>query len=126
MEAAGEDDFAAEIVDVPITRVISAVAMESLPAAVLLAGSPVEIRAHVPYHDWTHARMTSDTEYGDRADGNDALTVALSRILDRIMASNPIETVRSGPYHFEYRTYPETALREALLNAGDGDARPRN
>ena len=151
VEAAGEDDFTAEIVDVPVARVISAVAMESLRAAaaaerapsellelgdddlltaigvlrngsltraaVLLAGSPAEIREHVPYHDWTHARMTSDTEYGDRADGNDALTVALSRILDRIMADNPIETVRSGPYHFEYRTYPQTALREALLNA---------
>ncbi|WP_419939591.1 ATP-binding protein [Candidatus Palauibacter sp.] len=151
VEAAGEDDFTAEIVDVPVARIISAAAMESLRAsaaaelapsellglgdddlltaigvvrdgrptraAVLLAGSTAEIRAHIPYHDWTHVRMTSDTEYGDRADGNDALTVALARILDRIMANNPIETVRSGPYHFEYRTYPETALREALLNA---------
>ena len=33
------------------------------------------------------------------------------------MSNNPIETVRKGPYHFEYRTYPEAALREALLNA---------
>ena len=33
------------------------------------------------------------------------------------MADNPIETVRRGLYHFEYRTYPKTALREALLNA---------
>ena len=151
VEATGEDDFTAETIDIPVVRIISAAAMESLRAAaaaerapaellgledddlltaigvvrngrptraaVLLAGSPSEIRTHIPYHDWTHVRMTSDTEYGDRADGNDALTVALPRILDRIMAENPIETVRSGPYHFEYRTYPETALREALLNA---------
>ena len=86
-------------------------------AAVLLAGSPEQIRAHVPHYDWTHLRMSSDTEYADRADGNEALTVALSRMLDRIMADNPIETVRRGLYHFEYRTYPKIALREALLNA---------
>ena len=151
VEAAGGDDLTAEIIDVPVAQIMSAVAMESLRgaaaaerapsellglgdddlltaigvvrdgrptrAAVLLAGSTAEIRTHIPYHDWTHVRMSSDTEYGDRADGNDALTLALSRILDRIMADNPIETVRRGPYHFEYRTYPEMAVREALLNA---------
>ncbi|MDE2796621.1 MAG: hypothetical protein OXL34_17535 [Gemmatimonadota bacterium] len=86
-------------------------------ALVLLAGTPRAIREHVPNYVWTHARMASGTDYTDRADGHEALTVALSRILDRIMANNPIETVRKGPYHFEYRTYPEAALREALLNA---------
>jgi ATP-dependent DNA helicase RecG len=37
--------------------------------------------------------------------------------MDRIMADNPITTVRYGMFHFEYRTYPEIALREALMNA---------
>ena len=86
-------------------------------AAVLLAGSPGAVRDHIPGFVWTHLRMSSSTDYSDRADGRDAIPVALSRLLDRIMADNPIETVRHGPYHFEYRTYPETALREALLNA---------
>ena len=86
-------------------------------AALLLAGSPAAIREHVPNYDWTHLRMASDTEYSDRMDGNDAIPVALGRIVDRIMADNPIETVRSRLHHFEYRTYPEVALREALLNA---------
>ena len=86
-------------------------------AALLLAGSPAAIRAHVPNYDWTHLRMASDTEYSDRMDGNDAIPMALARIVDRIMADNPIETVRSRLHHFEYRTYPEVALREALLNA---------
>jgi ATP-dependent DNA helicase RecG len=45
------------------------------------------------------------------------LPVALARILDRIMADNPITTVKQGMFHFEYRTYPELALREALMNA---------
>jgi ATP-dependent DNA helicase RecG len=61
--------------------------------------------------------MATDTDYTDRGDGNDAIPVALERILDRIMADNPITTVKQGLYHFEIRTYPEIALREALLNA---------
>lgn len=86
-------------------------------AAVLLAGSPDAVRDHIPGFVWIHLRMSSNTEYTDRADGCHAIAVALARLMDRIMADNPIETVRRGLYHFEYRTYPETALREALLNA---------
>lgn len=61
--------------------------------------------------------MVTDTAYSDRADGNNAIPIALERILDRIMADNPITTVPQGLFHFEIRTYPEIALREALLNA---------
>lgn len=43
--------------------------------------------------------------------------MAIARVLDRIMADNPITTVEHGPFHFEYRTYPEIALREATMNA---------
>lgn len=88
-----------------------------LRAGVLLAGKQEVIREHFPGYVWTHLRMASDTEYSDRADGYDALPVAVERILDRIMGDNPITTVRQGLFHFEIRTYPEIALREALLNA---------
>lgn len=83
----------------------------------LVAGKEAALREHVPAYVWTHLRMRSDTDYSDRADGHDALPVALARITDRIMADNPIATVQQGLFHFEYRTYPEIALREALLNA---------
>lgn len=86
-------------------------------AGLLLAGSSGAIREHVPNYVWTHLRMLSDTEYSHRADGHDAVPVVLSRILDRILADNPIQTVRQGLFHFEYMTYPEIALREGLLNA---------
>ncbi len=86
-------------------------------AALLLAGSSATIRRHVPGHLWTCIRMASSTDYRDRADGTDSIPVALSRIVDRVMAHNPIETVRRGLYHHEHRTYPEVALRESLLNA---------
>ena len=37
--------------------------------------------------------------------------------LERIGADNPITTVKQGLFHFEYRAYPEIALREVLMNA---------
>ncbi len=86
-------------------------------AGVLLAGSEEAIRQHLPNFLWTHLRMESDTRYTDRADGTDALSIALFRILDRINADNPITTLEYGMFHFEYRAYPEIALREVLLNA---------
>ncbi|HHI81418.1 MAG TPA: AAA family ATPase [Planctomycetes bacterium] len=88
-----------------------------LRAGVFLTGIEASIREAFPGYVWTHLRMVSDTDYSDRADGFDALPIALERILDRIMADNPITTVPQGLFHFEIRTYPEIALREALLNA---------
>jgi len=43
--------------------------------------------------------------------------IALERPLDRIMADNPIVMVPQGLFHFEIRSYPNIALREALLKA---------
>ena len=88
-----------------------------LRGGVLLAGKQEAIRQHFPGYCWTHLRMATDIDYSDRADGFDAVPVALERSLDRIMADNPIATVKQGLFHFEIRTYPEIALREALLNA---------
>jgi ATP-dependent DNA helicase RecG len=88
-----------------------------LRAGVLLAGTVEAIREQFPGYVWTHLRMATDTDYSDRADGNDAVAIALERMLDRIMADNPIVTIKQGLFHFEIRTYPEIALREALLNA---------
>lgn len=86
-------------------------------AGLLLAGSREAITQHIPSYVWTHLRMSGDTDYQDRADDHDAIPLALPRILDRILADNPIQSVRQGLFHFEYRTYPEIALREGLLNA---------
>ena len=86
-------------------------------AGLLLAGREEAIRQHLRTYSWTHLRMASDTQYTDRLDGHQALPIALERLMDRIMANNPITTVQHGLFHFEYRTYPEIALREALMNA---------
>lgn len=89
----------------------------STRAAILVAGSDDALREHCPSYNWTHLRMKSETDYSDRTDGNEALPIALDRLLDKILADNPIQTVRDGLFHFEHRTYPEIAIREALLNA---------
>ncbi len=86
-------------------------------AGLLLAGKESSIRKHVPGFTWTYLRMRSDIDYSDRSDGEEALPVALTRLTDKIMADNPITTVEQGMFHFEYRMYPEIALREALMNA---------
>ena len=86
-------------------------------AAVLLAGSENALRTHVPKYAWMHLRMSSDTDYSARLDGRAAVPLAMARLSDRMSASNPIETIRHGLHHFEYPTFPEIALREALLNA---------
>jgi ATP-dependent DNA helicase RecG len=86
-------------------------------AGVFLGGSEKAIERLLPNYLWTHLRMVSDTDYQDRADGRQALALALTRLEDRINADNPITTVEHGLYHFEYRAYPARALREALMNA---------
>lgn len=86
-------------------------------AGLFLAGNERALRQHLPNYAWTHLRMLSDTDYRDRADGYHALPQALTRLEERINADNPITTVELGLYHFEYRSYPARALREALMNA---------
>jgi ATP-dependent DNA helicase RecG len=86
-------------------------------AGLLLAGKEESLREHTRSACWTFLRMRSDTEYSERREGLEALPLALARIEDQIMANNPIHTVQQGMFHFEYRTYPEVALREGLMNA---------
>jgi len=74
-----------------------------LRAGLLLAGTPDAIKEHFPGYVWTYLRMASDTDYLNRADGTEAIPIAMERILDRIMAENPITTVRQGLFHFEIR-----------------------
>jgi len=86
-------------------------------AGLLLAGKEESLREHSESACWTFLRMRSDTEYSDRREGLEALPLALARLEDQIMANNPIHTVQQGMFHFEYRAYPEVALREGLMNA---------
>ena len=120
-EAAQRENAPADLLGKSDRELLSALGLvrngRLLRGGLLLAGTTHAIRQQFPGYVWTHLRMSSDTDYSDRADGADAIPVALERILDRVMADNPITTVPQGLFHFEIHTYPEIALREALLNA---------
>jgi len=86
-------------------------------AGLFLTGKESSIKKHLQGYVFTYLRMQSDRDYTDRIDGRNAIPIAINRVLDRIMAANPITTVQQGMFHFEYRIYPEIALREAIMNA---------
>ena len=86
-------------------------------AALLLAGSEAAIREYLPGHNWTFLQMTSDTDYGVREDRISALPLSVQRIEELLVPFNPITTYKQGMFHYEYRTWPEIAVREALMNA---------
>lgn len=86
-------------------------------AALLLAGTESAIREHCPGHNWTFLQMTSDTVYGIREDRVSALPLSVQRIQELLVPFNPITTYQQGLFHFEYHTWPEIAVREALMNA---------
>ena len=86
-------------------------------AAILLAGTEAAIREHLPGHNWTFLQMTSDTDYGIREDRASALPLSVQRIEELLVPFNPITTYKQGMFHYEYRTWPEIAVREALMNA---------
>ena len=86
-------------------------------AALLLAGTEAALREFAPGHNWTFLHMTSDTDYGVREDRVSALPLSVQRIEELLVPFNPITTYKQGLFHYEYRTWPEIAVREALMNA---------
>jgi ATP-dependent DNA helicase RecG len=89
-------------------------------AGVLLVGKREAVRQYVPNHEWSYAKMRHDTDIELPDKGSEPILGALERLETLIRASNPITTVQQGMggfIHTEFRTYPEIALREALLNA---------
>ena len=86
-------------------------------AALLLVGKDERISEEFPGYAWSYLRMDGGGQYSDRRDGADCIAVAVGNIETQIMAHNDLSTMRQGLLHFEYRTYPEIAIREALLNA---------
>ncbi len=86
-------------------------------AGLLLAGKEEALQDMMQGYVWTWLRMESDTHYSNRVDGRSALPIALERLEELINGDNPITTLEQGLFHFEYRVYPEIAIREALLNA---------
>jgi ATP-dependent DNA helicase RecG len=120
-EAARKEHAPAELLHLSTEEFLTALGVtregKITRGGVLLVGTAVAIERYIPRYVWTFLRMRGDTEYTERLDGREALPVAIHRLLDRVQTGNPITTASQGPFHFEYRTYPEIALRETLMNA---------
>ncbi|MBP7074942.1 MAG: putative DNA binding domain-containing protein [Rhabdochlamydiaceae bacterium] len=86
-------------------------------AGLLIAGNDDAMKKFLPGYRWSWLKMESDTRYSNQIEGRSALPIALERLEISINMDNPITTLEQGLFHFEYRIYPEIAIREALLNA---------
>ncbi len=86
-------------------------------AAILIAGHEEALRRHVPGFNWTFLQMASDTNYSNREDRITAIPFSVQRVEELLLPFNPITTLEQGLFHFEYRIWPEVAIREALMNA---------
>lgn len=104
--------------DYDLLRSIGAVKEGRLTIAGLLMTGKVElIEKYVPCHRWAFRKMISDTEYAVRAEGNDAIPVALREIERYIETDNPVTTIEMGFLHPEIKKYPVIAIRESMMNA---------
>lgn len=86
-------------------------------AGLLMVGKSQFIEKYVPCHRWAFRRMTSDTEYTARDEGNDAIPLALWELERYIEADNPVSTLEIGFLHPEFKKYPQIAIREGIMNA---------
>lgn len=88
-------------------------------AGLLLVGKPEAIQRYIPTHEWRYLKMKSDTDI-DITEGKDqpiSIPSALEKIETFISANNPVATFEQGFHHSEFKTYPDIAIREAVLNA---------
>lgn len=116
MEKASTDFL--ESSDVDLLNALRLIQHGKLTAAgLLLVGNENAIRKHVPGAGWTWVVQRTDTTYDNREDGASAIPVAITRLEDLIRPLNPLDTFEQGFFHFEYRRWPELAIREALMNA---------
>lgn len=86
-------------------------------AGLLMAGKTRLIEKYVPCHRWAFRKMTSDTEYTIRDEGNEAIPLALRELERYIDADNPVSTLEIGFLHPEFKKYPHIAIREGIMNA---------
>lgn len=88
-------------------------------AGLLLVGKSDSIRKYIPNHEWRFLKMKNDTdiEVTQGKDSAVSILTALERLETYIAAYNPVTTFIQGFYHNEFKTYPDIAIREAVLNA---------
>lgn len=83
----------------------------------LIVGNSEALSKYIPNHRWDFRRMISSTDYAIKDGQNSSIPIGLYEIERYMAAENPTTTIKIGFLHPEFSTYPNIALREALLNA---------
>ncbi|GAA5435739.1 ATP-dependent DNA helicase RecG [Deinococcus aquaticus] len=87
-------------------------------AAILLAGTPAALRAHVPQSEVCfYHHQNSDVEFQFREDLLRPIPALLTRLAELIQARNRFTPVQVGLFRIEVWDQDEAVYREALLNA---------
>ncbi|WP_034387791.1 helix-turn-helix domain-containing protein [Deinococcus sp. YIM 77859] len=87
-------------------------------AAILLAGTPAALKAHVPQAEVCfYHHQTPDVEFQFREDLLRPIPALLSRLAELIQARNRFTPVQVGLFRIEVWDQDEAVYREALLNA---------
>ncbi|GGR50198.1 ATP-dependent DNA helicase RecG [Deinococcus seoulensis] len=87
-------------------------------AAILLAGTPAALRAHVPQAEVCfYHHQTGDVEFQFREDLLRPIPALLTRLAELIQARNRFTPVQVGLFRIEVWDQDEAVYREALLNA---------
>lgn len=87
-------------------------------AAILLAGTPAALRAHVPQSEVCfYHHQTTDVEFQFREDLLRPIPALLTRLAELIQARNRFTPVQVGLFRIEVWDQDEVVYREALLNA---------
>lgn len=84
---------------------------------ILIVGNDKAIAKYVPNYRWDYRKMLSSTDYSIKDGGISAIPIGVYEIERYANTDNPITTLKVGFVHPEFPTYPQIALREALLNA---------
>ncbi|GGM00049.1 ATP-dependent DNA helicase RecG [Deinococcus aerophilus] len=87
-------------------------------AAILLAGTPAALRAHVPQAEVCfYHHVNSEAEFQFREDLLRPIPALLTRLAELIQARNRFTPVQVGLFRIEVWDQDEAVYREALLNA---------
>ena len=86
-------------------------------AGLLITGREDILRKLMPGHEVIYLHHSSPTELDYRLDQKGSLLQILERLTEAINVRNPFQTLKTGLFHVDIPSFPETSFREGILNA---------
>lgn len=86
-------------------------------AGLLLSGRVDLLSRHIPNHEVIYLHHTTAVDLDFRLDRKGPLLHILESLTDAINVRNPFKTVKTGLFHLDIPSFPESSFREAILNA---------